>query len=75
MTKAQLHELVDALPDASVDAAGVLLRRAQDPVQAKLEAAQFDDEPFTDEDRAAIDEARHEPGLAWSDVSSELSTG
>jgi hypothetical protein len=75
MTKAELHDLVNALPDASVDAAGVLLRRAQDPVLAKLDAAPYDDEPLTDEDRAALEEATREPGLPWSEASSELSTG
>jgi hypothetical protein len=75
MTKAELHELVDALPDASLDAAGALLRRAQDPVLAQLDAAPYDDEPLTDADRAALDDARREPGVSWSEVSSELSAG
>lgn len=75
MTKAELHELVDALPDESVDPAGVLLRRAQDPVLAKLDAAPCDEEPFDDEDRAAAEEALREPGVPWHDVSSELTSG
>jgi hypothetical protein len=75
MTKAELHELVDALPDESIDAAGILLRRAQDPVLAKLEAAPYDDESFTEDDRAAVDEGTSEPGVAWSEVSSELTSG
>lgn len=56
MTRAQLHRLVDELPDESMDAAGVLLTRAKDPVVAAFEAAPVDDEPYTDEDRAAADE-------------------
>lgn len=56
MTKAELHRLVDAL------------RRAQDPVVAKLDAAPFDDEGLTDEDRRAIQDSRAEPGIAWSEV-------
>lgn len=72
MTKAELHELVDLLPTASLDAAGVLLRRAQDPVLAKLDAAPYDDEPLTDEDRVALEEARGEPAVSWSEASSEL---
>lgn len=56
MTRAELHRLVDELPDESVDAAGILLTRAKDPVVATLEAAPFDDEPYTGEDRAASDE-------------------
>lgn len=75
MTKAELHQLVDALPDDSVDAAGVLLRRAQDPLIAKLEAAPYDDEPVTDTDRDAISDAVREPGLSWSPVSQELRAG
>lgn len=73
MTKAELHELVDLLPNDSLDAAGVLLRRAQDPVLAKLDAAPYDDEPLTEEDRAALEEARREPAVSWSEASSELS--
>ena len=56
MTRAELHRLVDELPDESVDSAGILLTRAQDPVVAALEAAPFDDEPYTEDDRAASDE-------------------
>ena len=75
MTKAELHELVDSLPDDSIDAAGVLLRRAQDPVLAKLDAAPLDDEPFTDDDRAAVDDGAREPGVPWSEASSERTSG
>ncbi|HEV3093472.1 MAG TPA: hypothetical protein VGY30_03035 [Solirubrobacteraceae bacterium] len=56
MTRADLHRLVDELPDESVDPAGVLLARAKDPVLAALEAAPFDDEPYTGDDRAASEE-------------------
>ena len=66
MTKTELHRLVDALPDESLPAAAILLRRAQDPVVAKLEAAPLDDEELTDEDRRAIrslGRSRESPGL------------
>ena len=66
VTKAQLHELVDALPAESLDAAAILLRRAQDPVIAQLDAAEFEDEPVTAEDRAAIGDARQEPPISWA---------
>lgn len=56
MTRAELHRLVDELPEESMDAAEVLLIRAKDPVVATLEAAPFDDEPYTGEDRAASEE-------------------
>jgi hypothetical protein len=75
MTKTELHRLVDALPDESLPAAAILLRRAQDPVVAKLDAAPLDDEALTDEDRRAIRESREETGVAWSEVEAELDAG
>lgn len=63
MKKAELHRLVDELPDESVPAAAILLRRAQDPVIAKLDAAPYDDEQVSDEHLRAIKEARSEPGI------------
>ncbi len=72
MTKAELYRLVDALPDESLPAAAILLRRAQDPVVAKLDAAPVDGEELSDEDRRAIREARQERGIAWSEVEAEL---
>ena len=72
VTKAELHDLVDALPDESLDAAAILLRRAQDPLLARLEAAEFDDEPVTAEDQAAIDAARDEPSMPWAEAKAEL---
>lgn len=56
MTRAELHRLADELPEESVDAAGVLLTRAKDPLVATLEAAPSDDEPYTGEDREASDD-------------------
>lgn len=75
MTKTELHRLVDALPDESLPAAAILLRRAQDPVVAKLDAAPFDEEDLSDEDRQAVQESRKEPGIAWSEVEAELNAG
>ena len=72
MTKTELHRLVDALPDESLDAAAVLLMRARDPVVAKLDAAPYDDEPLTEEDQRAINEGLSEPGIPWSEVESDL---
>jgi hypothetical protein len=72
VTKTELHRLVDALPDESLPAAAILLRRAQDPVVAKLDAAPVDDEELSDEDRRAIKASREESGVAWSDVEAEL---
>ena len=75
MTKTELHALVDALPDESLPAVAILLRRAQDPVVAQLDAAPYDDEELTDEGVQAVRDARTEPGVPWSDVRSELSAG
>ena len=72
VTKAELHDLVESLPEESLDAAAILLRRAQDPVLAKLEAAPYDDEPLRDDDRRAVLEATQEPALAWDEVAAEL---
>lgn len=74
MTKAELHRLVDSLPDDSLSAAAVLLERAQDPVVAKLDAAPYDDEELTDEDRRAVVDAAGEPGIPWSEAQTELNT-
>lgn len=75
VTKTELHKLVDALPDESLPAAAILLRRAQDPVVAKLDAAPYDDEELTDEDLRAVKGARSEAGIPWSDAKAELSAG
>lgn len=75
MTRAELHRLVDALPDESLLAAAVLLRRAQDPVAAKLDAAPYDDEEMTDEDLRAVKEARSKPGTSWSGGEAKLNAG
>lgn len=72
MTRIELHRLVDALPDESLPAAAILLRRAQDPVAAKLDAAPYDDEELTDENRRAVKEARKETGISLSDAEAEL---
>jgi hypothetical protein len=75
VTKTELHELVDALPDESLSAAGILLRRAQDPVIAQLDAAPYDDEELSDDDLLAIRQARSEPSIPWSEAAAELSAG
>jgi hypothetical protein len=68
MTRAELHRLVDELPDESIDAAAILLTRAKDPMVAALEAVPPDDEPYTAEDRLASEEgwAAYQRGEAIS---------
>ena len=75
MTRAELHRLVDALPDESLPAAATSLRRAQDPVAAKLEAVPYDDEELTDGDLRAVKEARSEPSISCSAAEAEPNAG
>jgi hypothetical protein len=75
MTKSNVYEWVDALPEESLPAAAILLRRAQDPVIAKLDAAPYDDEELDEEDLRAIRAARSEAGIAWSEAEAELNAG
>lgn len=63
------------VPDESLPAAAILLRRAQDPVAARLDAAPYDDEELTDEDLRAVSEARSKPAISWSDAEAELNAG
>lgn len=72
MTKTELHELVEALPEESLPSAAILLRRARDPVVARLDAAPYDDEELDEEDLRAIREARSEAGIALSEAEAEL---
>ncbi|MGH7748475.1 MAG: hypothetical protein ACREQ5_27510 [Candidatus Dormibacteria bacterium] len=76
MTKADLHRLVDELPEESVESVAVLLKRAQDPMVVALEAAPPDDEPYTDAERAedalAIEAFRRGEGRPIEDVLAEL---
>jgi hypothetical protein len=65
MVRTELHRLVDALPDESLLAAAILLRRAQDPVVAKLDAVPYDDEELSDEDFRAVQEAQSESAIPW----------
>jgi hypothetical protein len=74
MTKTELHRLIDELPEESWEAAAELLRRAQDPVAAKLDAAPYDNEELTEEDLQAIREAQREPGIDWPQAEAELRT-
>jgi hypothetical protein len=75
MTKADLYRLVDDLPESSVDAAALLLRRAaDDPMLAVLDASPVDDEAYTDEQRATVEESLSDPSpsIPWDQVKREL---
>ncbi len=79
MSKVELHRLVDELPEAAVEPAGVLLRRAAaDPMLAVLDAAPVDDEPLTAEEEADAAEGlaayRRGEGVELARVMAELDT-
>jgi hypothetical protein len=57
----RLHRIVDELPEPDAERALRALERwRDDPVALALAAAPFDDEPETDEERRAIEQARDE---------------
>jgi len=57
--KAFLHDLIDRLPENVLEQAGrVLVALVDDPVYRGFLAAPLDDEPITEEDIEAIEEAR-----------------
>jgi hypothetical protein len=56
-TKADLHRLVDELPNGALEVAARRLEAFQSPLARSLYSAPPDDEPVTDEERAAVAEA------------------
>jgi hypothetical protein len=71
MTRADLHRLVDQLPEESIEPTAVVLERARDPLWAVLQAAPPDDEPVTPEDIAAVEEGRTQTGLSLEEFRAE----
>ncbi len=57
----ELHKLVDALPESDVPTTRKFLRSLLDPVELSLLTAPFDDEPETEEERAAVETALSNP--------------
>jgi len=57
-TREALYRLVDSIPAAQLDDARQRLEPLIDPVLAALANAPYDDEPETDEERAAVAEGR-----------------
>ena len=74
MTRADLHRLVDELPEASLAPVAQFLARAKDPFVATLESAPWDDEEFTAEEQAAVaaSYADPEPSVSLEQVETEL---
>jgi len=58
----ELLILLDHLPDNDVPTARKFLRSLVDSVELSLLTAPLDDEPETEEERAAVEAARSEPG-------------
>jgi hypothetical protein len=58
----ELHVLLDHIPDNDIPIARQFLRSLVEPVELSLLIASLDDEPETDEERAAVDAARRESG-------------
>lgn len=54
----QAHQLIDQLPEAQLSALVGLLETIVDPVTAALRNAPLDDEPVSEEEERAVEEAR-----------------
>ena len=60
LPKQRLHQLIDELPEDEIRAAErylEFLSASQDPLIQALESAPEEDEPITDEEREAVEEA------------------
>ncbi len=73
----ELRILVDHIPDSEVATARKILRALIDPVELSLLTAPPDDEPLSDHEKAALEEAdrrekRGEPLISHEDVLSEF---
>jgi len=72
VTKAELHKLVDELPDEAVDTAAEVLKRAAHHPELLAELAQWDDESVSEEEDRQVAEAREEPSLPFEDLVRDL---
>lgn len=70
----ELHALVDHIPETDVPAARKILCALIDPVELSLLTAPLDDEPETEEERAAVEKALSEtgPGTSHEEVLREF---
>jgi len=58
-SRAELHDIIDMLPDSELESAQRLLRALpDDPVLRALLTAPIDDEPVTEHEREILDRAR-----------------
>ena len=76
LTRSDLHRLLDAVPDDTLDQARRALEPLADPFLRALASAPVDDEEETTAERAAVDEARDDIAAGrvrdWVDVRREL---
>lgn len=79
LTRESLHRLVDALPEQNLPAAKAAIEPLADPFLAALANAPIDDEPESEDERAAVAEAMDDLGHGrvrpWDDVRRELASG
>jgi hypothetical protein len=59
--RAELHQLLDRIPAEEVPAARRFLESLADPLERALLNAALDDEPETDEEKAAVKAALADP--------------
>lgn len=57
-TRQQAHQLIDRMPETQLSGLVQFLETIVDPVAAALRNAPLDDEPETEEEKAAVAEAR-----------------
>lgn len=74
--KRQAHELIERLTTSQIIAVVSLLEAMLDPVSRAIANARVDDEPLTEEDKKALEEARqwlqHNRGIPHEQVLAEL---
>jgi len=59
----EIHALVDCIPTSDLPTARKIVRSLVDPVELAILRASPDDEPQSEEERAAVEAARRETGL------------
>ncbi len=76
ITRSDVHRLVDAVPEETLEQARRVLEPLVDPFLLALANAPIDDEPETDVERDAVREARDDIAAGrvhdWADVRREL---
>ena len=60
-TREELHKLIDHIPEGDVAAARKILRSLVDPVELSLLTAPPDDEPESEQERQAVEDALKDP--------------